>query len=410
MPTLTLIADDLTGTFDASVPFAAAGVSVVTSFDAGVRSAGAQGRQDAAVLAINADSRHLDSYNAFLRVGFLVEHAYQAGCRVIFKKTDSVLRGNIGPELAAMWENAGRGCLHFLPAWPDMGRVTRDGVHYVDGQPVAQTRFGKDPFDPVATSSLADLLSTAENVPALHVGKDDPMPTGFSGIAYYDIQTTQELEERCVQISRQTEGTILLAGCGGLAHAFAKVLALDGLGGPKSNVDSARLLVLFGSVNPVSQRQCAYATAQGAPTFAVSEAQKLDPNFTTSAAGSALCRAAGQSWDVAPITVVDATSFQPKEGPVPNQVRATISRNIGVLLNAVIGERKSGTVAVAGGDVLLSFLNTVDSPHVRLLGEVVPGVVDTEVTSGERAYRILTKSGGFGEDDLIVQLANKLQG
>ena len=70
MPTLTLIADDLTGTFDASVPFAAAGVSVVTSFDAGVRSAGAQGRQDAAVLAINADSRHLDSYNAFLRYVF----------------------------------------------------------------------------------------------------------------------------------------------------------------------------------------------------------------------------------------------------------------------------------------------------------------------------------------------------
>lgn len=410
MPTLMLIADDLTGTFDASVPFVAAGVSAVTSFDPKTQLADTLDQTKSPVLAINADSRHLDSYDAFLRVGFLVDAAHRAGCRVIFKKTDSVLRGNIGAELAAMWGNAGRGCLHFLPAWPSMGRVTRDGVHYVDGQPVAETRFGKDPFDPVKTSRIQELLTTRENVPTLHVGKDDPVPVGFSGIAYYDAETSEDLQRRSEQIARQTEGTILLAGCGGLAHAFANTLGLGGLRKPESSVDPSRILVLFGSVNPVSQGQLAYAEEQGAPTFHVSEPQKLDPAFVTSEAGAALCRDAAKSWDVAPITVVNATSFIPKDGPVSNETRSTISRNIGALLHAIVEDRKSGTIAVAGGDVLQSFLNTVPFPHVRLLGEVIPGVVDTEVTCGDRVYRILTKSGGFGEKDLIVQLAHKLQG
>lgn len=410
MPTLTLIADDLTGTFDASVPFAAAGVSVVTSVEAAAEGGSTIEHCDSPVVAINSDTRHLDPCDAFLRVGFLVEPAYRSGSRVIFKKTDSVLRGNIGVELAAVWENAGRGCLHFLPAWPDMDRVTRDGIHYVEGRPVAETRFGQDPFDPVATSSISELLATRENVPVLHVHRDDPVPTGFSGIAYYDVETTADLEERCAQIARSTKGTMLLAGCGGLAHAFAKTLGVDSAARQTSSVDASRILVLFGSVNPVSQGQCAYATAHGAPTFYVSEAQKLDPGFTTGAEGAALCRAAGESWDAAPITVVDATSIEPKDGPVANETRETISRNIGALLHAVIGGRTSGTIAVAGGDVLLSFLGYLDEPHVRLLGEVVPGVVDTEVTAGGCTYRILTKSGGFGEPDLIEKLAVKIRG
>lgn len=76
----------------------------------------------------------------------------------IYKKTDSALRGNIGAELGALLRASGEQALPFLPAYPQIGRCTREGVHYIDGQPVAQSVFGIDPFEPVRHSRVADLI------------------------------------------------------------------------------------------------------------------------------------------------------------------------------------------------------------------------------------------------------------
>ena len=48
------------------------------------------------------------------------------------KKTDSALRGNVASELGAMLEASGGKRLCFFPAYPEMGRTTRDGVHFIE--------------------------------------------------------------------------------------------------------------------------------------------------------------------------------------------------------------------------------------------------------------------------------------
>lgn len=409
MATLVMIADDLTGTIDASVPFASAGVELITNPDEAL-----SGEQldvtNCAMVSINSDSRHLNSFAAYMRVGSLVEKAMSKETRVIFKKTDSVMRGNVAAELMAVWERCGRGCLHFLPAWPAMRRTTVDGIHCVDGMPVSETCFGQDPFDPVRTSSIKEMLSKQEGVPIMHVHTHDPVPVKFSGIAFYDIENEAELNKRCLEIASSSTEPLLLAGCAGLARAFAHMLKLDQAAMPVSSVDSSHLMVLFGSINPVSQGQCAYACKQGATCFYISESQKLDPVFTKSVEGIGMCRAIRESWNTNDITVVDATSFEPKPRDAANDVRALISENISKLLETIVGERKSGAVFVSGGDVLLSYLLRLTRPRVRLLGELFPGIVDTEVTAKGHILRILTKSGGFGSEDLIYQVACKLHG
>lgn len=410
MATLVMIADDLTGSIDASVPFSSAGVELITTPDEALSTENLSST-DNAMVTINSDSRHLSSFAAYMRVGSLVEKAASSTTRIIFKKTDSILRGNIAAELTAVWEKCGRSCLHFLPAWPSMGRITVNGIHCIDGTPVSESRLGQDPFDPVRTSSIKELLATQEGVPILHVHTGDPVPTHFSGIAFYDIESEEQMRQRSLDILRHAPAhqPLLLAGCAGLARALAQLLELNQAKSPQVAVDSSHLMVLFGSVNPVSQRQCAYATEQGAQGFYISEAQKLDANFTTSEKGAALCAAAHQSWHTNDITVVDATSYEPKSQRAANDVRALISENISKLLEAVVGTEKSGAIFVAGGDVLLSYLLRLSRPKVRLLGELFPGIVDTEVTAYGRALRILTKSGGFGSEDIICRVAEKLR-
>ena len=60
----------------------------------------------------------------------------------IYKKTDSLLRGNIGAELRALCDAAGSGPLVFAPAYPTGGRTTIDGIHRLEGIPVADASAG----------------------------------------------------------------------------------------------------------------------------------------------------------------------------------------------------------------------------------------------------------------------------
>ena len=141
MVKLLIIADDFTGALDTGVQFAARGAAtrVVTDLAYDFTLA------DAEVLVMVAETRHLPPEEAYDVVYRTARNAREAGIPYIYKKTDSALRGNIGSELTAVMDAAGSDTIAFLPAFPKMGRVTRNGVHYVDGVPVAES-VRKRPF------------------------------------------------------------------------------------------------------------------------------------------------------------------------------------------------------------------------------------------------------------------------
>src|SRR5699024_5192184 len=84
----------------------------------------------AKVLVVDTETRHLPAGQAYEIVSKLTRRACAAGVSFIYKKTDSALRGNIGAELAAVLKASGRKQLPFLPAFPQMNRLTQNGVHY----------------------------------------------------------------------------------------------------------------------------------------------------------------------------------------------------------------------------------------------------------------------------------------
>lgn len=157
MVRLLVIADDFTGALDTGVQFAARGaatrVATDPAYDLSQAEAGIQ------VLVLDAETRHLPPEEAYQTVLRAVKGARAAGFTHIYKKTDSALRGNIGAELAAALDGAEGDRLAFVPALPGMNRVTRGGVHYIDGVPVAESVFGRDPFEPVTASSVEEIIA-----------------------------------------------------------------------------------------------------------------------------------------------------------------------------------------------------------------------------------------------------------
>ena len=153
---LLIVADDLTGGLDTGVQFARQGIStrVVVNPDPD----GDWVQADAQVLVAVAETRHMPPEAAYDTVFGIVSAGRQGGIPYIYKKTDSALRGNIGAELSAALKASGNDVMAFLPAYPAMNRVTVKGRHYIDGVPVAQSVFGKDPFNPVQESNVQKLI------------------------------------------------------------------------------------------------------------------------------------------------------------------------------------------------------------------------------------------------------------
>ncbi len=136
---LLMIADDFTGALDTGVQLAAHGIPtqvVVGQADLSACSS--------TVLVVDTETRHLPAAKAAKAVEELTRSAVENGVGCIYKKTDSALRGNIGAELAALLKASGARNLPFLPAFPQIGRTTEKGVHYINGVPVNESPFGID--------------------------------------------------------------------------------------------------------------------------------------------------------------------------------------------------------------------------------------------------------------------------
>ena len=399
-----LIADDLTGALDAGVCLLPADVLVATSPE-GVTCELVSSCP--AAISVNAGTRHLDAVSAAARVAALVEVAREAGVPCVVKKTDSALRGNVGAELTAAWRASGLPRIHFIPALPEMGRVTRGGVHYVDGVPVAESAFGRDPFEPVRVSDVRALVSSQTDAPVHLVEEGSPAPLDASGIVIYDATSTESMVARVREL-RDAGELGVVAGCAGVTDALAGVLDLGRMHGEKS-LDGGNLLAVCGSVNSASRAQCRFAEGSGARVMRIGEREKCDDSWLDSEDGRSFVSRASESWGNAPLTVVDGSGLEDLTGLVPEgpDVRQVVADHIGAILVSICEQGLHGRVLVTGGDILASFLAQSGVERVRPLDQPAPGIVGFELDLRGQRLVIFSKSGGFGSRELLVEMAGR---
>ena len=141
MARLTVIADDLTGALDTGVQFANRCVSVrVAAVNA---AAVPEEIFHADVAVIDAEVRHKTSQQAYNICLGLVQQALRCGTDTVYIKTDSGLRGNIGAMFQAALDAGGAAVAYYAPALPQMNRLTRGGIQYIDGVPIDKSVFGQ---------------------------------------------------------------------------------------------------------------------------------------------------------------------------------------------------------------------------------------------------------------------------
>lgn len=410
---LLIIADDFTGALDTGVQFAARGIKtrVVVGADAALT------HRNADVLVVDTETRHLPAAKAYEAVERLVRRAGHAGFTYLYKKTDSALRGNVGAELAALLNASGSRQLAFLPAFPQMNRVTKNGVQYIDGVPVTESPFGVDPFEPVRHAAVTELLAEQTDLPAAAfpaLAADGNVPTA-SGILIFDAATVEDLRSTGRALLNNG-GLHVLAGCAGFAAVLPELLGLGGADVTRPALDP-RLLVICGSVNAITLAQLDKAEQAGFTRLRLTPHQKLTPDYWYSDEGQAALKKIEETLAAHPYNIIetnDAGGNEPTTaaadalGLTREAMRVRIAGGIGQLVGAIFASPSVGTLLLTGGDTLLQCMNGVGVHELEPICEMERGVVLARFGCNGTTRYVITKSGGFGQANLLTKLAKQI--
>lgn len=129
-------------------------------------------------------------------------------------------------------------CIIVAPAYPKIGRTTRNGIHYVNDVRIDRTETAKDPKSPVAEADLVKLLASQSQrqagllpLEALRAGAEAAslrigklLRSGIE-IIVCDAVSDEDLR-RIADVAAAGVGRMLWAGSAGLAECLPDSLAL----------------------------------------------------------------------------------------------------------------------------------------------------------------------------------------
>ncbi len=155
MNMIGVIADDLTGAAEIGAVGLRHGLRAEI-VRRGKPSGGAE------VVCVDTDSRSCAPDEAAKRAAAAARLLRVAGAQWIYKKVDSVLRGQVTAEVEAVMKQLQLRRALLLPANPSLGRVIRDGQYFVRGRLIHKTEFARDPEYPRRVSQVLRLLKPPE--------------------------------------------------------------------------------------------------------------------------------------------------------------------------------------------------------------------------------------------------------
>ena len=406
---LLVIADDFTGALDTGVQFAGKGMTtkVLNHFPEDEETLK---RLQAEVLVIDAQTRHLEGEEAYRKVFDRVKSAGKAGVPYIYKKTDSGLRGNIGKELEAALLASGEQYLTFIPALPAMDRITVGGVHYVEGVPIHESVFGRDPFEPVVSPSVEALFSGSSVKTVLYQESGHYERGGDKEIGIFDASSELQIKKITEDLMRQKRLGVM-AGCAGFASVLGDFLKLE-TRKVEIPVITDRMIIVCGSMNEITKRQIEYAEMHGMKRITMTPLQQFTQGYLSSEEGKTwLCGLKRDCENGITCVIETGISDMKKmteyrlENHIPlEEARVTISKTLGEILKQLLEMGLEATFMIIGGDTLAGFITEMDCGEITIYRELEQGTVLSSIQTEGKEQWIISKSGGFGDQELLMEV------
>ncbi|NGM67968.1 four-carbon acid sugar kinase family protein [Natronolimnobius sp. AArcel1] len=410
-----VVADDYTGAMDTGLGFAANGRSVQVVL-AGPDSSGLERpgavETDPDVLVVDADTRALEQKTAGATVSRLLADTPS----IVYKKVDSTLRGNVASEVTAAVDAIDASIAVVAPAFPATGRLTANGIQFVDGIPLAQAGYG------VESSTVKSQLEASPydceplSIDTVAAGSDAIRTTleatlsGEPTLVTCDALHERHLES-IVTAAQSLEETVLFVGSGGLASALAVPQSGDS---PALESPTGDVLGVVGSINERTLEQLGAVSDNRIVRIDPAKAV-TDPHTAGTAAAEAIrnrLEAHGEA------VVTSALESADVDKAREAAAAADCTDDPGDRISTALATAAAETARLAplaglfltGGSVARSTLERLDVTTIELTGASVgDGIPVGYLVDGDLAgSRVITKAGGFGTEKSIVNCLTAL--
>ena len=426
-----IIADDLTGANDSGVQLVKKGLRSSVVFDYHPLTTG-QIEMDA--LIIDTDSRALSKNEAYEAVQKAALFLKQNGFTHMYKKVDSTLRGNLGAEIEAVTKIFEPDFCIIAPAFPRIGRTTKNGIHYLHGIPLTETEVAKDPKTPVLESSIPQLLESQANQKVglvrtgdlgsdLALWKSELTHWREKGVQWlvFDAETDEHLKSIASCISSITE-KVVWVGSAGLAEYLPEELGLVNVDSVKPlEVKNTDVLVVSGSLSSVTRKQISrLLEMDGIMATEVDPLTVFEEDDRWERWKQTYVKKLNSTYQEGfqAVLFVDSSSENREHtaeagkrlGLSPSQVSNRISKGLGEIASEFLKQNSSVKgLVLTGGDTAKDVCRQIAASGLELLKEVEPGIPFGRLAGDHEMYMI-TKAGAFGTEITLVNAVLALKG
>jgi D-threonate/D-erythronate kinase len=413
---ILILADDLSGAADCGVACVGAGLKTLVA----LRHTDEDPEAD--VLALDADTRRMAPDQAASEVDRLVRAYAGDSETLIFKKIDSTLRGNVGEELAAALHALRSSCVDdarcvavMAPAFPVIGRTTRDGTQFVHGQPLHDLDIWRVQ-GMTGHAHIPDMLEHAglkcevlgiDAIRSGHVALGEQMNSSarHADVLVCDAETDDDLLS-IAAASLKLDRKPIWVGSAGLAYQLphaaglaknseAAPVALPAFDGP--------LLFVIGSLSRNSLEQVRVLSSM-ANTLAIC----VPPEVLLAGEDDSDWLNYARELKHAIRTNQDVVLSPKAEPRIDLGQRPLIAAALARMAAPVCGS--VGALVASGGETARAVFESLGVTRLRLLGELEKGIPISITENWNRRLPVITKAGDFGGMDALLKCSQFLHG
>ena len=421
---IVILADDLTGALDSSCTFPAKGYRTIVHCDLSENIESIKtdieknGNQ---VLVLNTETRNSNKKKIesiydqlFSKYTWLFEKS------LLFKKVDSTARGNIGFEISVILNKMDIPYAIVCLPYPELKRIQTMGIIKAEGYPIDHTQNNTSlPIDiKYQTEKSLEIQSglTADLITQKDLSKGDKhlrtrvnsIIESGAKIICFDSSTRQDLNQ-IYNITKRYFPEGLLVGSAGLA---------------KSISESTKKTPSNHRGYDIQQKPFALISLSSHQTTKThfSKLSNSKQISKTSISTNALLSDSSFHQEYNRITTFIENAISSKKNIALNQhTESSIAKKDGSLtskrlqsfLSMVSAKLISygfyKTLVLIGGDTAQTVLQSASIKKMCVVEEILPGtVISLPLAKNHNQFNIITKSGGFGDENQICELISKL--
>ncbi|HEV2604764.1 MAG TPA: four-carbon acid sugar kinase family protein [Microvirga sp.] len=408
---ILILADDLSGAADCASSCLRSGRKPIVLLDRWADPG------DAAVVAVDINSRAKSPQEAGAAMAAQVERLLSHHTRILYQKMDSTLRGNWAQETAcvlkAMATIYGRRPLAIVaPSFPAAGRTVVGGRSLLKGVTLEATEIWARerlmrPAAPAAWLAAEGLRVAQASLDDVRRGPDRLSFVFARGNAdqtdaiVCDAQTDDDL----AAIARAALTLMPMPLCVGSAGLMRALAGGEGGATAEQVCDTTALrpvMVAVGSASQVSQGQVQTLVAERAMRAVMITPAALRAGRTSGPVrlvSNQISEALASGSDL--IVVIDGSEgVDLREGP---QLAAALADLVGPQLACI------GGLIATGGETARAILTRSGVSGLRVRGEVEPGIPLSSAL-GLSGLSVVTKAGAFGDPTTLIRCVDAIRG